>query len=346
MSPVCLGTMLFGEGTPRAEAHRMLDVAVAGGVNFFDTAEMYPVPQKAATQGRSEAILGHWLSGAGGVARDAVVVATKVTGPSGQMPWIRGGPPCLDTAAIEQAVDRSLARLRTDYVDILQLHWPDRYVPMFGAVEYDPRNRYGATVPLEEQLGALGRLVERGKVRHVGVSNETPWGLMRLCELARRDSRFPKVLTLQNSFSLLCRSFEAGLAECCVEEGVSLLAYSPLAMGLLTGKYSDGSGGPPGARLNRYRGRYAEAEGRYAMRPPVKSALAAYGDLATASGVSLLELSIRFCVGHPLVGSTVAGATDAAQLEEVLAASARPPLPADVLEEIDRIHRLHPNPTP
>ena len=346
VSAVCLGTMLFGEGTPPAEARRMLALAAEAGVRFFDSAEMYPVPQRAATQGRSEEILGQWMAEESSAPRDAFFVATKVAGPSGQMTWIRDGPQRLDAAAIAKAVDGSLARLRTDYIDLLQLHWPDRYVPMFGDVEYDPRNRYGATVPLEEQLGAMSRLVEQGKVRHFGVSNETPWGLMRLCELARSDSRLPRVLTLQNSFNLLCRSFDAGLAECCLEEDVSFLAYSPLAMGLLTGKYTDGSGGPPGARLNRYRGRYAEAEGRYALRPPVRAAVAAYGDLAAASGMSQLELAVRFCVRHPLVGCMVAGASDAVQLRAVLAAAAAPPLPEDVLREVARIHRLHPSPAP
>ncbi|KAG1657947.1 hypothetical protein FOA52_000978 [Chlamydomonas sp. UWO 241] len=181
-----------------------------------------------------------------------VIVATKMSGPSGQMTWIRGGPHKVDGANIRAAIDGSLKRLGTDYIDLFQVHWPDRYVPMFGDVEYDPSNRF-TSVPLTEQLAALGEAVRMGKVRHVGLSNETAWGLMKALHHADVDPSLPRVASLQNAFSLTCRTFEAQLAEVCLEEGVSLLAYSPLAMGLLTGKYLEADGGPPGARLNRYK---------------------------------------------------------------------------------------------
>lgn len=257
--------MLFGESTSEREAHLLLSAAAEGGVNFFDSAEMYPVPQRAETQGRSEAVLGAWLRGR---RRDDYVVATKVAGPGG-MAWLRGGPASADGANIAAAIDGSLARLGVDSIDLLQLHWPDRYVPMFGEVDFDPGAAYPAAASVEQQLEALAAAVAAGKVRAVGLSNETPWGLMRFCAAAgassRRDSRsssssggggaplplplpLPRVASLQNAYSLLCRTFDAGLGECCHQEGVSLLAYSPLAMGLLTGKYLAPDGGPPEAR--------------------------------------------------------------------------------------------------
>ena len=341
VSRVCLGTMLFGEGTARPDAHRMLDAAFEAGVSFFDSAEMYPVPQRRATAGASERILGAWLRGQ---ARDAVQVATKVAGPSGQMDWIRGGPERLDAANIRAAAEGSLARLGVDCIDLLQLHWPDRYVPMFGAVAYNPARRY-EPVPLEEQLGALADLRREGKIRHVGLSNETPYGLMRCCELARTDSRYPKVVSLQNAYSLLCRGFDAGLAECCVEEGVSLLPYSPLAMGLLTGKYAAG-GGPPTARLNKYKGRYAEAESRYGPRPDVVAAVDAYAAVAREAGLSPLELALRFALNHPLAGSAVIGASDLGQLRAILALPLEAPLSADVMARVEQVHREFPSPCP
>lgn len=255
--------MLFGESTSEREAHLLLSAAAEGGVNFFDSAEMYPVPQRAETQGRSEAVLGAWLRGR---RRDNYVVATKVAGPGG-MDWLRGGPASADGANIAAAIDGSLARLGVDCIDLLQLHWPDRYVPMFGEVDFDPGAAYPAVASVEQQLEALAAAVAAGKVRAVGLSNETPWGLMRFCAAAdSRDSSesssgsssssssssaplpLPRVVSLQNAYSLLCRTFDAGLGECCHQEGVSLLAYSPLAMGLLTGKYLDPGGGPPEAR--------------------------------------------------------------------------------------------------
>jgi len=286
--------------------------------------------------------------------REDVVVATKVTGPSGQMPWIRGGPERLDAEAIIEACEGSLARLGLDHVDILQLHWPDRYVPMFGESLYRPGSRYEDRVPLEEQMEALGSLVRQGKVRRVGLSNETPWGLTRCCDLSRYGG-FPRIHYLQNSYSLLCRTFDCGgLAECCWEEGVELLAYSPLAMGLLTGKYlpPEGEGadlggwGPPGARLNLYKGRYSEAESRYERTREVTRAVARYGDLAGRHGMTLTELAVRFVLSNERVGCAVLGATSCSQLDELLDYAGRGALDSRILDEIDGVHRAAPNPTP
>ncbi|KAG2433522.1 hypothetical protein HYH02_012640 [Chlamydomonas schloesseri] len=361
--------MLFGESTSYPQAEQLLGMCMEAGVNFFDTAEMYPVPQRAETQGASEEYLGRWLR-SGAVRREEVLLASKVAGPSGQMTWIRGGPHKVDAANIAQALDASLRRLRTDYIDLYQIHWPDRYVPMFGDSEYDPSAAFEGAVPLEEQLEALGRAVEQGKVRYVGLSNETPWGLCKALALADTPrphtaappaagaapapppaalQRLPRVASLQNAYSLTCRTFDSGgLAEVCHLEGVGLLAYSPLAMGLLTGKYLAADGGPPGARLNRYRGRYAEAESRYGPRPNVVAAVAAYTALAAEVGMSPTALALRFVLSRPLVSSAVVGATSPEQLAELLQAAAGEGerLPEEVLRRIDEIHERYPNPTP
>ncbi|KAI8476768.1 MAG: Aldo/keto reductase [Monoraphidium minutum] len=334
--------MLFGESTDAATAGQLLGSCMDAGANFFDAAEMYPVPQRAETAGRSEEMLGAWLRGR---RRDSVLVATKAAGPSGEMTWIRGGPAALDATNIAAAIDGSLARLGTDYIDLYQLHWPDRYVPMFGDVDYDPSCAY-PSAPLEDQLEALGRAVDAGKVRHVGLSNETPWGLMKCLALAQSDARLPRVVSLQNAYSLLCRGFDAGLAEVCHLEGVGLLAYSPLAMGLLTGKYRAPGGGPPEARLNKYRGRYAEAESRYGPRPNVVAAVDAYCGIAQRFGIAPAELALRFVLSRPLVSSAVVGATSLEQLSQLLAAAAAPPLEPGVLAALDEVHARLPNPTP
>eukprot|EP00897_Mesotaenium_endlicherianum_P004719 jgi/Mesen1/4275/ME000022S03564 len=336
VSRICFGTMLFGEGTNYVDACGQLSLAVEAGVNFFDSAEMYP--------GLSEEYLGRWMK-TSGLSRERLVVATKVAGPSGQMVWIRGGPSAVDAANITAAIDGSLRRLGTDYIDLYQIHWPDRYVPMFGDTDYDAGLEYAA-VPLEEQLEALSRAVSAGKVRHVGVSNETPWGVMRLCHLADNSASLTRIASVQNAYSLLCRTFDMTLGEVCRKEGVSLLAYSPLAMGLLTGKYYMPGEGGPEARLNKYRGRYAEAEGRYPVENPhVKAAVCAYVDLAKKHNMTPEALALGFVLRHPLVASAVVGASSLGQLRDLLKCS-QVVLSTEVMESVDAIHRQYPNPTP
>jgi aryl-alcohol dehydrogenase-like predicted oxidoreductase len=300
---------------------------------------------------------------------EKVIIATKVSGP-GNLPWIRGGPPSLDAAGIGRALDASLQRLSTDSVDLLQLHWPDRWVPMFGARDYDPSSASYASCPLEEQLEALEKAVREGKARSVGLSNETAWGVARcgaLAEFSSASSPLPRVASVQNAYSLLCRTPEVagGVLEACDRERVGLLAYAPLAAGHLTGKYMSGpQGAPPEARLNKYRGRYAEAEMRYAFdKPGLMGAVRSYVDLAREIGITPAALALRFVLSRPraLVPAAVVGATGGGQLRELLDAAGggdgrggngheRPGgdvgLSAEVLERIDAIHERHPNPLP
>ncbi|XP_020575865.1 uncharacterized protein LOC110021618 isoform X4 [Phalaenopsis equestris] len=252
VSRLCLGTMTFGEQSSLPHSHRLLDEAFEAGINFFDSAEMYPVPQRRETQGRSEEYLGLWVRQRR-IPRNRVVLATKVAGPSGQMTWIREGPKSLDAGNILTAIDGSLSRMQTDYIDLYQIHWPDRYVPMFGETEYCPSYQY-SSVPIEEQLDALGKAISAGKIRYIGLSNETAYGVMKFLQIAKGGNLDHKIVSLQNSYNLVCRNFDSGLAECCHHERISMLAYSPMAMGILSGKYFSTDAGPNDARFNIYKG--------------------------------------------------------------------------------------------
>ncbi|XP_010244620.1 PREDICTED: uncharacterized protein LOC104588408 isoform X2 [Nelumbo nucifera] len=337
VSRLCLGTMTFGEQNSLQQSFQLLDEAFDNGINFIDSAEMYPVPQRAETQGRSEGYVGRWIRERR-ISRDRVVLATKMT-------WIRGGPKCLDASNITEAIDNSLLHMRTDYIDLYQIHWPDRYVPMFGETDYDP-TRQLCSVPIEEQLQALGRAVEAGKIRYIGLSNETPYGLMKFLQLAKDITGHPKIVSLQNSYNLLCRSFDSGLAECCHHERISLLAYSPLAMGILSGKYLSPSGGPTDARMNLFRGKYSEGESRYNLSNSViKAATKAYLEIAETYGLPPVSLAIAFVLRHPLVASAVFGATKPWQLREVLHAC-QVELPPEIVKAIDKVHARYPNPCP
>jgi aryl-alcohol dehydrogenase-like predicted oxidoreductase len=318
VSALCLGTMTFGEQNSKAEAHAQLDLAVSRGVNFIDAAEMYPVPPRAETQGLTESYIGTWLKHQH---RDSLIVATKVAGPSRGFSWIRNTP-CIDRKNLEAAIDSSLKRLQTDYVDLYQIHWPDRYVPLFGAPSYDPSREHD-TVPIAEQLQVLADLVKAGKVRHIGLSNETPWGV----------SEF-----VQNAYSLMNRSFETGLAEVCHHARVGLLAYSPLAFGHLTGKYL----ADPNAkgRITQF----ANFGQRYA-KPNVPAATKEYVRIAQEAGLSPATMALAFARTRWFTGSVIIGATNPDQLQENLD-SAEVMLSEEVLEKIEAVHRLYPNPAP
>src|SRR5574343_1556243 len=330
---ICLGTMTFGEQTSEADAHAQLDFALAQGVNFIDTAEMYAVPPSPETCGASEAIVGRWLKNQ---SRDKLIIATKVAGPSRNLHWIRNGPPAMDRANIRAAIEGSLQRLQTDYVDLYQLHWPERNQPMFGQWQFDPANDRACT-PIREQLEALGELVREGKIRQIGVSNEHPWGIMQFTRLAE-ELGLPRIVSTQNAYSLLNRTFETGLSEVCHREEVGLLAYSPLAFGHLTGKYL--SNPTADGRLARW-----PAFGQRYAKPNVGPAVAAYAELARAHALTPTPLALGFVPSRRLVASTIIGASSLAQLQEALPAI-QTPMPPELIREIDAIHLRYTNPAP
>ena len=333
VSKLCLGSMTWGQQNTEAEGHEQMDFAVAAGINFFDTAEMYPVPPNGETQGRTESIIGSWFARTG--KRQDVILATKVTGPGDWMTHIRNGPQ-LNRAHIREAIEGSLRRLQTDYVDLYQLHWPSRSTNFFGKLGYVHNPDESAT-PLEETLAALMELMQEGKIRHYGLSNETPWGTMKVIQLAQAKG-WPLPVSVQNPYNLLNRSYEVGMAEISIRENVGLLAYSPMAFGALSGKYLNGQW-PEGARMtlferfSRYKGEQAEA------------AIAAYAGLARESGLSPATLALAFVTSRNFLTSNIIGATRMEQLRENIA-SAEVVLDADVLERLEAIHRRIPNPCP
>ncbi len=331
VSRLCLGTMTFGQQNTAAEAHAQLDRAQAAGINFIDTAEMYPVPAKAETQGATETIVGNWLKNQ---PRDQIILASKVAGPNRGMDWIRGGPQ-LNRKQIIEACDASLKRLQTDYLDLYQLHWPARHVPMFGETYYDPRLEKQDAPALEEQLAALGELVTAGKVRYVGVSNETPWGVSECTRLAR-EMGLPRIASIQNVFNLLHRTFEMGLTETCHREQVSLLAYSPLAFGLLSGKYIGDDHAPGRMSL------FPQFGARY-RKPEVDGAIVAYANLARKHGLTPTQLALAWVVRRWYVASTIIGATTLEQLEENLGCL-DVKLTAELEAAVETIHRKSPSP--
>lgn len=333
VSRICLGTMTFGQQNGTAQAHAQLDHAVAAGVNFIDTAEMYPVPPREATYGETERIIGEWLVRQ---PRERIVLASKVAGPARSLDWIREGPRSLDAANLREALEGSLRRLRTDYIDLYQIHWPARNQPMFGQWQYEPDKERDCT-PILEQLEVLARLREQGKIRFIGLSNEHPWGVSEFLRLAQLHD-LPRVVSVQNACNLLNRVFEYGLAELCAREGVGLLAYSPLAFGHLSGKYLADPRAP--GRLSEFPG-----FGQRYVRPNVRPAVEAYAAIARDAGVSPATLALAYLYGRWYVSSTIIGATSLAQLEENLAAgSVR--LTPEALAAIESVHLRYTNPAP
>ncbi|MCB1774788.1 MAG: NADP(H)-dependent aldo-keto reductase [Gammaproteobacteria bacterium] len=335
VSELCLGTMTFGEQNTEQEGFDQLDMAVDHGINFIDTAEMYPVPPRAETMGRTETIIGNWL--ARRKRRDDVIIATKVAGPGRDwLKYIRGGANRLDRDNIRQAVSASLQRLQTDVIDVYQLHWPDRETNCFGKLGYvHPED--DASVPLLETLQVLAELVDEGKIRHVGVSNETPWGVMRLVQMSAEHG-LPRPVSIQNPYNLLNRTFEIGLAEIAHRESVGLLAYSPMAFGVLSGKYLAGQR-PPGSRLVRFPGydRYSNVQAQKASHD--------YVTLARDYGIDPAQMALAYVNSRPFVTSNIIGATSTSQLRSNLK-SVDLALGAELLGEIEEIHRRHPNPSP
>ncbi|MCQ4191329.1 aldo/keto reductase [Methylocystis suflitae] len=337
VSAICLGSMTWGQQNSEAEGHAQLDYAFDCGVNFIDTAEIYSIPPRQETQGSSERIIGRWLAARKN--RDKAIIATKVAG-RGDANWLRpgGAGTILDAKNINAAIEGSLKRLQTDYIDLYQLHWPDRSLPLWGAggtVYRRPTKR--DEIPIEETLEALTRLVKAGKVRHIGLSNETPWGVARFLRAAELGHG-PRVVSIQNAYNLVNRTFEIGLAEFTERERVGLLAYSPLAQGYLTGKYQGGAR-PPGARTTLF-----ERAQRY-EKPEVERAVAAYLTLAQDMGADPAQLAIAFVTSRPFVTSNIIGATTMAQLKTDLE-SVEFRITPEIERRIDAIHHLHSNPAP
>jgi aryl-alcohol dehydrogenase-like predicted oxidoreductase len=334
VSALCLGTMTFGEQNSEAEGHAQLDYAFGRGINFVDAAEIYPVPAKPETHGLTEATIGTWL--AARRLRDKMVIATKVAG-RGKTSWLRkdGSLPRHSAGQIREAVEGSLKRLKTDYIDLYQLHWPDRPMRVFEGLNYLHIDGESHAIP--EILGVLGELVSSGKVRFVGLSNESPWGLMSFLKASEQHG-LPRPVSIQNAFNLVNRTFEMGLSEIAYREGVGLLAYSPLGQGYLTGKY-EGGALPPGSRKRLFDrlGRYEQGNG--------PRAISAYVALARRHGLDPAQMAIAFAVSRPFVTSAIIGATTLDQLKIDIAA-AELKLSSDLLADIDQIHLDYPNPCP
>ncbi|MDO8311100.1 MAG: NADP(H)-dependent aldo-keto reductase [Sideroxyarcus sp.] len=332
VSALSLGTMTFGEQNTEADAHAQLDYAVSRGVNFIDTAEMYPVPPRRETVHRTESYIGTWLKQQ---PRDKLIVASKIAGPSRGFGWIRNGPH-VNREHITTAIEGSLRRLQTDYLDLYQIHWPDRYVPMFGSTGYDVAQEHDST-PIAEQLQVLAELVKAGKVRHIGLSNETPWGVTEFVRCAEQLG-LPKIVSVQNAYHLMNRSFESGLAEICRHANVGLLAYSPLAFGWLTGKYLTDPN--VHGRITLFPG-----FGQRYNKPNVPAAAKEYARIAQETGLTPATMALAFARTRWFTGSVILGATTLQQLRENLG-SAEVTLSEEVLEKIEAVHRVYPNPAP
>ncbi|MEH2067114.1 MAG: NADP(H)-dependent aldo-keto reductase [Nostoc sp.] len=333
VSEICLGTMTYGQQNTIKEAHQQLDYAISQGVNFIDAAEMYPVPPSAETYGLTETYIGEWLKHQ---QRDKLIIATKIAGPGRGFKWVRGGAKAIDRDNIKQAIDDSLKRLQTDYIDLYQIHWPDRNVPRFGQTVFQP-NQLEETVPIAEQLAVFADVIKAGKIRYIGLSNETPWGVTQFSNIAKQLG-LPKVVSIQNAYNLINRVFDGALAEAVYYEEIGLLAYSPLGFGFLTGKYLNSK--PEKARVTLF-----ENFGQRYRKPKVNEAVKAYVEIANRYQLSPAHLALAFVRSRWFVASTIIGATTLEQLKENLE-SVNVVLDEDILEELDKVHVQFPNPAP
>ena len=334
VSLICLGTMTWGEQNSEKEAHEQLDYALDSGINFIDTAELYPVPPKKETQGLTDQYIGNWIGLRKN--RDKFILASKVTGRSG-MDWFRGSETRLDRDNILQSVEASLKRLKTDYIDLLQLHWPDRKSNFFGNLDYK-HSEEDDFIPLELQLEALAELVKSGKVRYIGLSNETPWGVAKFLELSKTNN-LPRIVSVQNPYSLLNRSFEIGLSEIAIRENCGLLAYSPLAFGVLSGKYLGGKK-PKGARLTLFGDQFT----RYTKERSIQ-ATEEYERIAKKYNLDFAQMSLAFINRQPFLTSNIIGATTMEQLKSNIG-SLGISLSEDIISDIETVHSSNPNPSP
>ena len=330
VSLICLGTMTYGEQNNEKEAHEQLDYSLSKGINFIDTAEMYAIPPREETQGTTEQIIGNWLSKRKD--REKIILATKVAGPG--MEYLRGGS-SVSKKHILQAADDSLKRLQTDYIDLYQVHWPERKTNFFGRLGYEYSNEMG--VSIEETLDAMSMLVKSGKVKYIGISNETPWGTNKYLQLTK-DAGYEKIISIQNPYSLLNRIYEVGLAEISQHENIGLLAYSPLGFGQLTGKYINKT------EENTRLGLYGDWFTRYSNENCL-NAVKEYSKIANKYNISLTHLALAFVNTRPFVASNIIGATTMKQLKENIE-SIDIDLSEEILEEINEVHLNQPNPAP
>ena len=335
VSLICLGTMTYGKQNSEAEGHAQMDLALDRGINFFDTAEMYAVPPTAETYGKTEEVIGTWFAARKN--RDKVILATKAVGPGERFKHVRDGSPKFDAKNLTQAVDDSLKRLQTDYIDLYQLHWPERSVNSFGKLGY-VHNDDETPTPIAEQLFTLDTLVKAGKIRHIGLSNETPWGMMTFARLADEHG-LPRVASVQNPYSLLNRSFEVGCAEVAIREDIGLLAYSPLASGWLTGKYQGGAR-PEGARMTLFPDNFS----RYS-NDAAQAANAEYIQIARDNGLDPAQMALAYVNTRRFMTANIIGATKMDQLEANIA-SLDVTLSDAVLEAIEDVQRRISNPGP
>ena len=334
VSLICLGTMTWGQQNTQEEGFEQMDYALEQGINFFDTAELYSIPPRAETQGSTETIIGNWFKKNGN--RKEIVLATKVAGRSG-MKWFRGGETRLNKENIEEAIEGSLKRLNTDYIDLYQLHWPDRALNIFGGGLGLYKHYDLESIPIEETLEVLEEIVKTGKVRHIGLSNETPWGLSEFLNFSEHKF-YPRVQSVQNAYNLLNRNYESGMSEFFHRSKVGLLAYSPLAQGYLSGKYLDGKL-PEGSRTKLF------GRGQRYETPSAESAIRKYVNLAEQSNLDPSLMANAFVNSRDFVTSNIIGATTMDQLKLAIE-SEQTQLSDDVLDELDKIHSECPNPCP
>lgn len=333
VSKICLGTMTWGNQNTEAEGHEQMDYALAQGVNFFDTAELYPVPATAETYAETERIIGNWFHKSGN--RDKVVLATKIAGPGEYTAHIRTNG--FSPEALKEAVNKSLNRLKTDYIDLYQLHWPERQTNTFGVRDYEHKESDKWEDNFNEILHTLDEIIKEGKIRQVGISNEKAWGAMRYLEESKVNN-LPRMITIQNAYSLLNRVFEGDMAEIALRENIGLLAYSPMAFGVLSGKYIKGTASQ-NARLKLFP-RFS----RYSNEQATK-ATEEYLKIAAENNVSLAQMSLAFVTQQPFVTSNIIGATSMDQLKENIG-SIHVNLNKEILESIGEIHKMIPNPAP
>ena len=333
LSTICLGTMTWGEQNSQEEGFQQMDYALDQGVNFWDTAELYSIPPKAETFGHTEIIIGNWFKKT--KKRKQVILATKVCGP--MRSYVRGGGNQYGVKNITEALEGSLKRLKTDYIDLYQLHWPERNTNMFGRLGYE-HNDVGDWNKFEDILGNLKKFVDDGKIRHVGLSNETPWGTKKFLEVAK-EKRLPRMMSVQNPYNLLNRTYEVGLAEISIRDKIGLLAYSPLAIGYLTGKYRNNQI-PKKSRLDVDRDFWT----RY-NKPNAEKAVEAYYQIAKKNNIDMAQMSLKFCEIQPFVTSVIIGATTMEQLKTDIE-SVNVKLTDEIIKEINEVQKIYPNPCP